>query len=97
MELLKSNHNDNIGARYSIVAILEGFDSQEEYEEQFASGNGMTLEYMAQEEWFEKSALKKLWAGGLIWLMMNKIFESVRLHKLTHNTVTCYFLQYQKR
>jgi tetratricopeptide (TPR) repeat protein len=58
MELLKSNHNDNVGARYSIVAILEGFDSQEEYEEQFESENGMGLEYEALEEWFEKSAIK---------------------------------------
>ena len=58
MELLKSDHNDNIGARYSIVAILEGFTSQEEYEEQFESANGMGLEYEALEEWFYKSAQK---------------------------------------
>ena len=58
MELLKSNHNDNIGARYSIVAILEGFGSQEEWEEQFESENGMGLEYMAVEEWFYKAAEK---------------------------------------
>ena len=58
MELLKSNHNDNIGARYSIAAILEGFDSQENYEEQFESENGMGLEYEALEEWFYKAAQK---------------------------------------
>lgn len=58
MELLKSNHNDNIGARYSIVAILEGFSSQEEYEEQFESENGMGLEYEALEKWFDKSVKK---------------------------------------
>lgn len=58
MELLKSNHNDNIGARYSIVAILEGFGSQEEYEEQFESKNGMGLDGMALEEWFYKAAQK---------------------------------------
>ncbi len=58
MELLKSNHNDNIGARYSIVAILEGFSSQEEYEEQFESKDGMGLEYEALEEWFYKAAEK---------------------------------------
>jgi len=58
MELLKSNHNDNIGARYSIIAILEGFGSQEEYEEKFESKNGMGLEYEALEEWFYKSAKK---------------------------------------
>jgi len=58
MELLKSNHNDNIGARYSIVAILEGFNSQEEYEEQFESESGHGLDYMKLEEWFYKSAEK---------------------------------------
>jgi len=58
MELLKSNHNDNIGARYSIIAILEGFNSQEEYEEQFESENGHGLDYMELEEWFYKSAEK---------------------------------------
>lgn len=60
MELLKSNHNDNIGSRYSIVAILEGFNSQEEYEEHFASENGMGLEYEALEKWFYESAQKHL-------------------------------------
>lgn len=58
MELLKSNHNDNIGARYLIVAILEGFNSQDEYEEKFESKDGVGLEYMALEEWFEKSVTK---------------------------------------
>ena len=58
MELLKSNHNDNIGARYSIAAILEGFDSQEDYEEQFESKNGIGLEYEALEKWFYKAAEK---------------------------------------
>jgi len=54
MELLKSNHNDNIGARYSIVAILEGFSSQEKWEEKFESESGIGLEYGAVEEWFYK-------------------------------------------
>lgn len=58
MELLKSNHNDNIGARYSIVAILEGFNSQEEYEEQFESKDGQSIDYTELEEWFFKSAQK---------------------------------------
>lgn len=58
MELLKSNHNDNIGARYSIVAILEGFNSQEEYEERFESEDGHSLDYTKLEEWFYKSAEK---------------------------------------
>ena len=58
MQLLQSNHNDNIGARYSIVAILEGFNSQEEYEEQFEGESGYGLEYMKVEEWFHKAAQK---------------------------------------
>ena len=59
-QLLKSNPDDNIGARYSIVALLEGFNSQEEYEEQFESKNGMGLEYEKLEKWFYKSAQKHL-------------------------------------
>ncbi len=58
MKLLKSNPNDNIGARYSIVAILEGCESQEAYEEQFEVEDGYGLEYGALEEWFEKSVQK---------------------------------------
>lgn len=69
MELLKSNLNDNIGARYSIVAILEGFNSQEEYEEQFESKDGMGMEYEALEEWFYKSAQKHLDVMGW-WLAL---------------------------
>lgn len=60
MELLKSNHNDNIGARYSIIAILEGFSSQEVYEEHFESENGRGLEYEAIEKWFYDSSQKHL-------------------------------------
>ena len=58
LNLLNADHNDNVGARYSIVAILEGFDSQEEYEEQFESEMG--LDYMKVEEWFHKSAMKHI-------------------------------------
>jgi len=58
MQLLKSNHNDNIGARYSIVAILEGFNSQDEYEEKFESESGHGLDYAQLEEWFYKAAEK---------------------------------------
>ena len=58
MQLLKSNHNDNIGARYSIVAILEGFNSQDEYEEKFESESGHGLDYTQLEEWFYKAAEK---------------------------------------
>lgn len=58
MELLKSNPNDNIGARYSIVAMLEGFGSQEEYEEKFETKDGMGLDGIKLEEWFCKVAQK---------------------------------------
>ena len=60
MQLLQSNHGDNIGARYSIVAILEGYNSQEEWEEQFESESGIGLEYGAVEEWFYEVAQKHL-------------------------------------
>lgn len=59
-QLLKSNPDDNIGARYSIVALLEGFNSQEEYEKKFESSDGMGLKYEALEKWFYKSAQKHL-------------------------------------
>jgi len=60
MELLKSNPNDNIGARYSIVAILEGFESQDALEEKFESKDGMGMDGMALERWFNKAAQKHL-------------------------------------
>ena len=57
-QLLSTNPNDNIGARYAIAAVLEGFASQEEWEEHFESESGIGLEYMKVEEWFEKAAEK---------------------------------------
>ena len=60
MELLKSNPNDNIGARYSIVAILEGFESQDALEEKFESKDGMGMDGMALERWFNKAAQKHI-------------------------------------
>ena len=56
MSLLKSNPGDNIGARYSIVAILEGVDSQEELEEMF--GDGEYLDWERQEKWFYEKVKK---------------------------------------
>lgn len=50
--LLKSNPNDNIGARYMIVAILEKIKSLYHFEEKFES------DWQAQEEWFAKAAQK---------------------------------------
>ncbi len=55
--LLKSNPMDNIGARYAIVGILEGFTSLLELEDKFNAGNG-NLDWKKQEKWFQKSAIK---------------------------------------
>jgi tetratricopeptide (TPR) repeat protein len=56
MQLLKSNINDNIGARYAIVAMLEGFESMGEYEEKFMSSSGFGLDAMAIEKWFNEAS-----------------------------------------
>jgi len=58
LQLLRSNTNDNIGARYSIIAILEGYESIEHFEEQFVSKGGFGLDAMALNEWFDKKAKK---------------------------------------
>ena len=54
LKLYKSNPDDNVGARYSILAILEGFESQEHLEEEFDSGDGY-VDWQKQEEWFVKN------------------------------------------
>jgi tetratricopeptide (TPR) repeat protein len=56
--LLKSHPDDNIGARYVIVALLEGYESQEHFDEQFSDDGGMSLDAMALHHWFEKHAPK---------------------------------------
>lgn len=50
--LLKSNSNDNIGARYAIAAILDGLKSLQEYEEKFLNPDGYSLDIEPLEEWF---------------------------------------------
>ena len=57
-QLLASNPNDNIGARYAIVAILEGYEDIYSWEELFESENGYGLDAFAVDEWFEKHAKK---------------------------------------
>ncbi len=57
LKLLKSNLDDNVGARYSILAILEGLESQEHLEELFDSGDGYS-DWEKQEKWFVKNAKK---------------------------------------
>lgn len=54
-QLLASNPNDNIGARYAIVALLEGMPSMQTYEEKFATAQGY-LDGAKVEEWFQKAA-----------------------------------------
>ena len=54
--LLHSNPEDNIGARYSIVAILEGYASQEDFEEEFSDGE--YLDWEKQDTWFFEKAKK---------------------------------------
>ncbi len=57
-QLLTSNPNDNIGARYAIVALLEGYESYEAWEEQFVVEGGYGLDAIAVDEWFNKHAKK---------------------------------------
>ncbi len=56
-QLLASNPNDNIGARYAIVAMLEGMKSMDEYERKFGSKDGY-IDAIKVEKWFEKAAKK---------------------------------------
>lgn len=58
LQLLRSNPGDNIGARYYIVAILEGFESEEEFEADFMVENGEYLDWQKQEEWFQEKVVK---------------------------------------
>ena len=55
--LLKSNPNDNIGARYAIAALLDGVKSLFELEQMFQNSNGF-LNWEKQEKWFTKIASK---------------------------------------
>ena len=56
-QLLASNPNDNIGARYAILAILEGLPSMDAYEAMFETKEGY-LDAMKTDEWFDKNAPK---------------------------------------
>jgi len=48
---------DNIGARYAIVAILDGFESIYELEDKFGTGDGY-IDWESQEKWFFKASQK---------------------------------------
>jgi tetratricopeptide (TPR) repeat protein len=58
LQLLHADTMDNIGARYSIVAILEGLESQEDFEEKFLAKDGDYLDWEKQERWFHEKAKK---------------------------------------
>lgn len=52
------NINDNIGARYAMMALLEGFKNNYEFEEIFLSKTGLGLDAFIMEEWFERAIEK---------------------------------------
>ena len=58
LQLLRSNPGDNIGARYYIVAILEGFESEEALEADFMEDDKEYLDWQKQEEWFQEKVVK---------------------------------------
>ena len=57
LQLLKSNTTDNVGARYLIVAILEGYESNEHFEVQFETSDGF-LDGAKLETWFYEKVPK---------------------------------------
>ena len=58
LQLLRSNPGDNIGARYYIVAILEGFESEEAFEAGFMEDGEEYIDWQKQEEWFQEKIVK---------------------------------------
>ncbi len=58
MQLLRSNPDDNIGARYAAAAILDGFESHDEFEDRFSSPDGYGLNVMLLNTWFESVSLR---------------------------------------
>jgi hypothetical protein len=58
LQLLRANPEDHIGARYYIVAILEGFESEEEFEINFMKEDEEYLDWQQQETWFQEKVMK---------------------------------------
>lgn len=56
-QLLASNTHDNIGARYAIVALLEGIPSMRAYEEKFTTKDG-NMDMDKIEIWFRRGTNK---------------------------------------
>ena len=55
MQLLYSNTDDNIGARYAIVALLEGHETYEGFEKKFDLGQGVDI--VSLDNWFNTHAI----------------------------------------
>jgi tetratricopeptide (TPR) repeat protein len=56
LQLLRSEPQDNIGARYAAVALLEGYRSYEHFEMEFAKDG--TLDIVLLTSWFDAKVLK---------------------------------------
>lgn len=56
-KLLRSNTNDNIGARYNILAILLGHEACWQ-EEEFSAGEIGMIDAIKEEKWFSKNIKK---------------------------------------
>jgi len=56
LQLLRSNPQDNIGARYAAVALLEGYQTYEHFEMEFAKDGTMDIVFLMT--WFDAKVLK---------------------------------------
>ena len=54
-KILRSNPMDNVGARYAMTAILDGYEDHDSFEEPFLTREGY-LDAAAMDAWFDKVA-----------------------------------------
>lgn len=52
--LLRSNPEDNIGARYAIAAILDGYANHDAFERTFSNSEGYGLDPVFLDTWFQR-------------------------------------------
>ena len=57
-KLLRSNPEDNVGARYAIAAILDGYVNHDAFEEAFLDSEGYGLDPVSLDLWFQRVALE---------------------------------------
>ncbi|WP_456457702.1 tetratricopeptide repeat protein [Nitratifractor sp.] len=57
-KLLCSNPEDNVGARYAMAAILDGYVNHDAFEEAFLDSEGYGLDPVSLDLWFQRVALK---------------------------------------